>query len=273
VQALSSEPAARVGRAFHPLRLQRWALSDTFNPWVWWLGPAADAVRAQRKGRPEEPRPPAVAADEPARRLERMISETTSAMLDYARDLRDATSEALFFLTYGNLFSFYLADKVSAPEVTAASDPRELPFVKEALAAVEQGGYPEALARVAALINRDGERIPLARLELRRDLLQDYREFLPAVPPDQMRRIRGEQDIIVRYEPARALATLPRLLADPGDRDRLVAFVGLLADDERVRAHSLTPQDRARIDAVLGVLRIVPSGALSASGGRDGARS
>ena len=298
MQALSSEPAARVGRALHPLRLQRWALSDAFNPWVWWLGPAADAVRAQRNGRAEVagaeavqamtsvnpwrwwlgpvmeawvPRP-AVASDEPARRLERMVSETTSAMLDYARDLRDATGEALFFLTYGNLFSFYLADKAPAP-VTAAGDPRELSYVKEALAAIEQGGYAEALARVAALINRDGERIPLARLELRRDLLQDYREFLPAVPPDQMRRIRGEQDIIVRYEPARALATLPRLLADPGDRDRLLAFVGRLADDERVRARRLTPQDRARIDAVLGVLRIVPSGALSASGGRDGARS
>jgi hypothetical protein len=218
------------------------------------------------------PRPPAVASDEAAWRLERMVSETTSAMLDYARGLRDATSEALFFLTYGNLFSFYLADQAPAP-VTVAGDPRKLSYVQEALAAIEQGGYAEALARVAALINRDGERIPLARLELRRDLLQDYREFLPAVPPEQMRRIRGEQDIIVRYEPARALATLPRLLADPGDRDRLLAFVGRLADDERVRARRLTPQDRARIDAVLGVLRIVPSGALSASGGRDGARS
>ena len=43
---------------------------------------------------------------------------------------------------------------------------------------------------------------------------------------DQQRRIRGEQDIIVRYEPARALETLPLLLAKPADRARLRALAG-----------------------------------------------
>ena len=39
--------------------------------------------------------------------------------------------------------------------------------------------------------------------------MADYRELLPAMPPDQWRRVRGEQEIIVRYEPEQALATLP----------------------------------------------------------------
>jgi len=252
VQAMSSDHAAKIGRAFHPLRFQRWAMSD-YNPWLWWLGPAAEATRAQRR---------AVGPDEPARRVERMMSEATSASLDYYRDIRDAMSEAAFFLTYGNLFSFYLADKHEADERASATgvsvQPRDLPFVKEALASLEQGGYAEALARIFALINRHDEPIPLSRLELRRDLAEDYAEFLPALSREQMRRIRGEQDIIVHYEPDRALHTLPKLLADAADRERLLTLIGRLLADERVRARKLTAEDSARVDAILGVLGAPP---------------
>jgi hypothetical protein len=58
------------------------------------------------------------------------------------------------------------------------------------------------------------------------------------VTPDGWRRIRGEQDIIVRYEPERAIAALPILLRDPADRERAHhAGAGLLAD-ERVQRRS-----------------------------------
>ncbi|MFP3802510.1 DUF3141 domain-containing protein, partial [Paraburkholderia sp. SIMBA_027] len=49
VQAMSNETTATLLRTFHPLRAQRWAFSD-LNPWFAWLGPAADAVRANRHG-------------------------------------------------------------------------------------------------------------------------------------------------------------------------------------------------------------------------------
>src|SRR6476620_5035522 len=49
VQATSSESSAKMRRQFHPLRVQRWALSD-LNPWLGWLGPAAEVVKARRAG-------------------------------------------------------------------------------------------------------------------------------------------------------------------------------------------------------------------------------
>jgi len=251
VRAMSSEPAAELARTWHPLRWQRWALSDAFNPWLWWLGPAADTVRAHRVSGIH------TGASEPVHGLERMTSETISAALDYYRDVRDAMSEAAFFLTYGNLFSLYLADRALAESwhgSATMADARQLPFVKEALASLEDGGYPEALARIAALINRDVERIPLDRLELRRDLIRDYAQFLPAIPREQMRRIRGEQDIIVRYEPERALATLPKLLADPADRKRLLTLMERLLGDARVQRGDFTADDRGRIETILRVL-------------------
>jgi pimeloyl-ACP methyl ester carboxylesterase len=250
VQATSSEWAAKLGRDFHPLRFQRWAISDR-NPWLWWLGPAAAAVKANRQDSGD---------DGPGQRMERAMSEATSASLDYYRDMRDAVSEAAFFLTYGNLFSLYLADKPGEAKAgEAAPDPRDLPFVKEALASVEEGGYAEALARMGALLDRSGETIPLGRLELRRDLLEDYAEFLPPMPRDQMRRIRGEQDIIVRYEPQRALHTLPKLLADPADRERALTLLERLLTDPRVVARKWSDAMLAHVEEILTALGADPA--------------
>ena len=68
--------------------------------------------------------------------------------------------------------------------------PRELPIVKEALASIDKGGYPEAFARVGFLVTRRGD-VPLSRLEAGQQMVKDYKEFLPAVPLEQMRRVRG----------------------------------------------------------------------------------
>ena len=115
---------------------------------------------------------------------------------------------------------------------------RDLPFVKEALASIAEGGYPEALARVACLLARKGEPLMLSRLQMRQQLIKEYGDLLPKMTPDEWRRVRGEQEIIVRYEPERALATLPELLKTPGDRERLATLARALMGDERVQRRS-----------------------------------
>ncbi len=248
VQALSNDYAAKLGRDLHPLRASRWSVSD-FNPWLQWLAPAADWVRSQRKP---------LGPEHPLRRQERLGSELISASLDYYRDLRDAASEAAFFLVYGNMFSMYLADKREAEECadTAASDPRELPVVKEALAAISDGGYAEAVTRVVHLLGRKGEPLPLARLELKHELERDYHELLPQIERDEARRIRGRQEIIVKYEPDRAIDTLPDLLREPADRERLLTLLERLLTDQRVQQQQPTAAQIAmlgRIRRALGV--------------------
>jgi pimeloyl-ACP methyl ester carboxylesterase len=245
VQAMSSEYAAQLQRTFHPLRAQRWAVSD-MNPWLAWLAPAAQMVKAQRK---------AVGPDDPARRVERMLSEVVSASLDYYRAVQDALSEAAFFTIYGNLFSLYLADKRAEEQAAAPAEPRELPFVKEALASIDAGGYPEALTRVAFLLSRKGEPLLLSTIQLKQELMAEYRDLLPALAPDAARRIRGEQEIIVRYEPQKAIETLPVLLAGREDRDRLLTLLDRVMADKRVQALEATAEQKAmlsRIKAVLG---------------------
>ena len=250
VQSMSSETTAKLARQFHPLRFQRWAFSD-LNPWLAWLGPAAKAVKAQRAP---------VDKEAPARKVEAMVSEAISASLDYYRGVRDATSEAQFFQTYGNVFSLYLADKRPSGDRAAQSiaEPRELPFVKDALAAIEEGGFAEALARVGSLMARRGAPLPLSRLALKQELASEYRDLIPVLEPDQWRRIRGEQDIIVRYEPERAVATLPSLLRAPGDRERLVTLVRKLLADERMQQVKPSPAQIAVLENLGEALDVKP---------------
>ena len=246
VQATATEPAAKASRTLHPLRMQRWAISD-LNPWTWWLAPAAKLAKATRK-----PLPP----DDPARKAEGVASELISASLDYYRALRDAASEAAFFLIYGNLFALR-ADAGALPRQPApAADPRELPFVKDALAAVDEGGYAEAVARVGYLLARKGEPLPLAQLQLKQELMREYRELLPVVSPDEARRIRGEQEIVVRYAHERALATLPLLLAGRGDRQRLLTLLERVLRDPRIQATRPTGTQLATLERIRGVLGV-----------------
>jgi hypothetical protein len=84
-------------------------------------------------------------------------------------------------------------------------------------------------------------------VELKEELLEDYRDLLPDVPRHEMRRLRGEQEVIVRYEPEKALETLPGLLEDPADRDRLLAVFDRLLTDDRIHRDELSPEQRATL--------------------------
>jgi len=242
VRAASNETTANLQRQFHPLRAQRWAFSD-MNPWLAWLGPAAEAVRAKRHAEAQEK----TTEETRLKEVEHYGSEMVSASLDFYRAMRDAMTESAFFSFYGNLFSVEQGDEAQAKPSATAGDHRDLSFVRDALASMREGGYTEALARAACLLARHGEPLPLARLALRHELAKEYAAYLPQLPDDQWRRVRGEQEIIVHYEPDQALATLPGLLADRKDREKLLDLADKLLADRRV-------QDTEPTAAQLGML-------------------
>ncbi|GLK58565.1 MULTISPECIES: DUF3141 domain-containing protein [Azotobacter] len=247
VRLMASERSAELMRQLHPLRLQRWAFSAR-NPWLWWLAPAAAAVRKQRQA-------PVASRDDLPHHGERLASELISASLDHYRALRDAAGEALFFQTYGSLFSLILDE---SPPPAASAEAQELPFVQEALDAIGEGGYDEAFARVAALLARKDE-LSLARLVTKQEIVRDYADLLPRLPPETWRRIRGEQEIIVNYAREQALATLPALLAGPAERERLLTLLERLAADERVRRSEPSAEQRAMLERIHDVLGRAPA--------------
>jgi pimeloyl-ACP methyl ester carboxylesterase len=237
VQALASEQGAQLSRDFHPLRFQRWALSDR-NPWLAWVKPAAELVKAQRQALP---------ADAPARKGEKLLAECTSASLDYYRAVRDALSEAAFFQIYGNLFALGAGEQ-------RRDDAAGKALVDAAIASVAKGGYPAALARVAFLLARKGKALPLSRFEIKQQLMKDYAKFLPDLPRDEARRIRGEQEVIVAHDLERAIATLADLLANPADRQKLLTLLERLLADPRVQSAGASEQQLAMLERIRTVL-------------------
>jgi len=243
VQALSNEASAQALRTLHPLRMQNWAISS-LNPWLAWLAPAADAARRHRQ---------VLDDDHPLRKAEKYGAELVSASLDHFRAMRDAATEAQFFSVYANLFALY-NDEAPAARSTPVVESREQPEVQAALASMHEGGYTEALARVAFLLTRSDEPLPLSRLELRQELLGDYADFLPEMPLHDWRRVRGTQEIIVRHEPEAALASLPALLAEPNARARLVRLLDKLKSDRRVMGRAPTAAQTSMLASIRGLL-------------------
>ena len=81
------------------------------------------------------------------------------------------------------------------------------------------------------------------------------------MPPDQWRRVRGEQEIIVRYAPDEALATLPELLRNVDDRERLVTLVQRLLADERVQRAKPSSEQLAMIEHIGQTLAVTDAAA------------
>jgi pimeloyl-ACP methyl ester carboxylesterase len=259
VKSLATDQMAKLGQQFHPLRAQRWAWSS-LNPWLSWLKPTAEVIRRQRRSVP---------ADQAFRKAERVGSDLLSASFDYYRDIRDATSEAMFFGIYGTMFSLYLTDKAEAPQKSDGdSRGRDASVVQQALAAIAKGGYPEAVARAGALLARRGQPLPLSRLHLKKELVADYKEFLPDLPSDMAGRIRGEQDLIVTYERDAAIDTLPKLLTNFEDRERFLTLLDRLPADARVQADGVTAEQAATLDRIRRVLAADSGNGGSASHGK-----
>jgi hypothetical protein len=190
-----------------------------------------------------------LASDSVPRRSEQAMSELISAGLDYYRAVRDATSEAMFFQTFGSMFALTMMEDVAAEAEESkarAAAGREL--VDRALASMDTGGYAAALARLGYLLARHGEPLPLYRLQLKEEMRADYAELLPDVEPAEWHRVRGTQEVIVRNAPEQALATLPKLLASQADRERLMALVERLMSDPRLTEFKPTKEQRAMVD-------------------------
>jgi hypothetical protein len=208
VRAATPTWLAKLMRDWHPLRVQRWALSD-HNPWLAALAPAASLARANRHPR---------ADDNVLLPLERFVSESIVASLDLYRDVRDATAEALFFQVYGNMVSLNVADQQQAIRRASRFDPRTLPAVKQVLDTIEEGAAIEGIVRIGLLMAKaGGGRRKLSSMQRVRELIAPAR-LLDGVSEDEFRRLMHEETIIVEFEPDRAKRALPRLLKTAADR-------------------------------------------------------
>jgi pimeloyl-ACP methyl ester carboxylesterase len=222
--------AAKIWRDMHPLRMQRWMLSDR-NPWLAPLPYAAAVAQAYRRQRSQ---------DNVGRRTENFGSQVVSAALDFYRDMRDASHEAAFYQIYGNMLSLQMADQRAAIRRQARFDPRAVPAVRQVLDEIEKGGLPEAVVRAGMLIIKaGGGKRKLAQMENTRALIAPT-GILRNLTEDELRRLLHEETIVVEFAPREAKRSLPKLVRTASDRRKMqVMFDAIDADphvDERQRA-------------------------------------
>jgi hypothetical protein len=236
-----------VMRDLHPLRMERWALSDR-NPLMAPLPYLASAVHGARRPRNEDSVPVA---------LERFASKSMTAALDLYRDVRDASAEAAFYFVYGNMLSLSMADEDRALRRRTRFDPRALPAVRQVLETLDQGSRLDGLARIALLVTRAGDKHKLPYIERVRDIL-DRETDAGALSEDERRRLWQEETIIVEFEPLRAKRALPKLLGSAPDRR---AARGML---DSIEAH--VPLNARQQDLVGELRTLLPLPALRQAG-------
>ncbi len=230
VRAMTPAWFSNATRDLHPMRVQRWAISDK-NPWLLPLGSMADAVHARRAPRTD---------DNAGIRYETLASAAKIAALDYYRDLRDASFEAAFYEIYGNLFSLEMADERAELKRKSKFDPRALPAVREVLDTIEHGSAVEGLARIAMLIAKAGRGTHrLSQMQRTRAILAPDDE-IAHLSEDERRRLLQEETIVVEFEPLRARHSLPKVLRSAGDRRRAHRFLDAVLRNSALDARQRT---------------------------------
>jgi hypothetical protein len=197
--------AAKISRTFNPQRAQRWAVSD-LNPFLWPLKGMAEFAKANRTVRDN---------DGPCATGERWAATITSATWDLYRDLRDASVETAFFRTYSIPGLATTRQEKDAEDIV---DTRGTTLVKKALSHIEEGNRTQGIVRTALLLAKAGTgRRRLSAMKRVRELVGRDVGLLE-MPEDLAREIIREQSYIVELEPEKAIAALPKILANPEDR-------------------------------------------------------
>jgi hypothetical protein len=257
VRQLAPEWVAKALRELHPLRVQRWAISD-YNPLCAAFAPAAAMARAWRRPRQD---------DNAMLPVERFASEAIAAGLDLHRDLRDAAAEGAFFQVYGNMLSLNVADQQRAIRRATRFDPRSVPAVRQVLDSAEEAGAIEGFVRIGLLIAKAGSgKRKLSSMERVRELVAPA-HLLDAVSEDEFRSLMHEETIIVEFEPDRAKRALPRILRTTADRRHAHDLL------DGIAAHHRLDERQQALAAELRQLLPLPRKALPAPRGARGRAS
>jgi tellurite resistance protein len=235
-------PVARMIRLLHPLRVQRYMISDR-NPLCWPVKWAAGPARANR--RPASAENPFVAG-------EHLFSESIKASLDYLRDTRDLYQEWLFKSLYGNPWMQMLFGDNGGPmdggdNGSAAAEAARL------RAAARRGGYIDACVRIMIAVAGADRVTDIREFRTAEHIVQSDRR-LRAVKPETYKSIVKAQARIVDADLATAVGSLKTLLRTTGERQRAYAIARRMAQSDGTPGKKET----AVLAAIAKSLRIEP---------------
>jgi hypothetical protein len=218
VRKMTTEASAEMLRQLHPLRLRFTAFSDR-NPASHGIKALAEQARTHR--RPANPQNPFLAA-------ERSASSWISTCLEAWGNLRDIATESLFLSLYGSPVlqaAVGLGPQSRSEPQDLARDLLRLSEADRLRAKLEEryeaGGPLEAALRALAYIRApeggaDERSFAMARA-MRAETPRKER-----IPAARLKETLKEQALLVAFDEARAIRTLPRILPQGKDARDMV---------------------------------------------------
>ena len=211
VKSVSSKAVGDALALFHPLRVQHFAYADVW-PWMFGVAPLAELARKFRQP---------VAADNPFLQAEEGNSDAIAHTLKTFGETRDAWTEQIVRMIYGPFgIGAFVPPSTAAPE----RDPRREAEIAERVLEVSDrytvGGLREAFVRALLLVARRTGGIRRRGLLITNRLRSRHPE-LGGMSLDQVKALIHEQTLLVELDPAKAAATIGRLVPTRAERERL----------------------------------------------------
>ena len=219
VQSLVTPQLTETLKKTNPVRMGRTMFGEA-NPLMKGVAEQARKVTAERK---------AADANNPFLFAEKLWAASIENSLDAYRDFRDAMYELTFLSIYSSPTMLRLGEKFAFERTL--KDPKQLrylPEVQTVLLNVDRGGFEEAVIRMLIMMAESRATVRRDRLERSAKVL-GHDEPFASLGSEKRAAIIHEQSLIVEFEPQRALATLPDLLSDQGERWRAIQVVEFIA--------------------------------------------
>jgi pimeloyl-ACP methyl ester carboxylesterase len=221
IKMWTNEATAEALRQMHPLRLERFLLSD-LNPAMWPIKLMAEAVKKDRR--------PAI-SENAFVATEHRVSEQIDQALDRYRELRDR----LYELTFKTIYNSPLVEAwagLRAPHADARKPRARNELLEKALerqiAAIRareaQGGFAEAVIRIMLAAAKAQRMIDARGWRLAQHLGKEHPRFRD-LSPERLKAIAKEEALMIRFDEEHALASLPELLLSEADRREALALV------------------------------------------------
>jgi poly(3-hydroxyalkanoate) synthetase len=221
VRSMTSPAAAETLRQLHPLRVQRYALSD-LNPFMTAFKPLGDMVRKNR--RPVEKENFFAAA-------QTQISDWTVEWITSWQRFQNDILENAFFWVYGNPWMktlFYEAEREAMSRRPTERRERS-PFFQEIETelwdkAMRKGGFGHAIIRIVIAIAREKQVFDMGQYRAAEQCMRTHNR-LKRIGAENIKRMVKEQSAIMEKDEDRALKTLVHLLPEEKDRKEALQVI------------------------------------------------
>ena len=243
VKSVVTEPMSQAMFRAHPLRQQRYLLSDEVNPAARPIGPIAEAIRSNRHP---------VGPDNPFVEFERLWADTVQASWDAWVGARDLCFEFAFFGVWASPWAqMFRPRRENGKSASPNRGVQGKTFGDEdALRAqVTEGGYVEAVTRMLLLIAAARGTLLRSRLN-RATTLMRTAPYFKDLDDSARQRLVVEQARLVQWNPNEARQSLTKLLPAPQIRQMALELVLRVAGPR----DTMTDGGRAELDQQIDLL-------------------